>query len=232
MSEPMHRHRLEGLEPENLLAFLALLGLLRSLETARSAWRPRAAWDLDKAPLRPILLLSEPHTQREVSRATAEGACRLAEAYRFPGENPETAAQNDLNYSDHRARQLLENAAAADLEYADIWSALMCDSAARDGRIEATPLCLLFGQSHQHFLERLASVPRTEAPPSRGRGRSAVSLTAAEAIGEALFALWARQDPTPGFRWDPEEDVRYALRANDPSGEKSTTNMEQTGWPL
>jgi len=42
MSAALRCHRLEGLEPDNLLAFLALLGLLRSLETARPAWRPRA----------------------------------------------------------------------------------------------------------------------------------------------------------------------------------------------
>jgi hypothetical protein len=48
-------------------------------------------------------------------------------------------------------------------------------------------------------------------------------LTPAETLEEALFSPWTRQDPTPGFRWDPEEDVRYALRASDPSGEKSTT---------
>lgn len=47
--------------------------------------------------------------------------------------------------------------------------------------------------------------------------------TAAETLQEALFAPWTRQAPTPAFRWDPAEDVRYALRADDPSGEKSTT---------
>ena len=50
-----------------------------------------------------------------------------------------------------------------------------------------------------------------------------VSLTAEKTIDEALFQPWTRQDPTPGFRWDPAEDVRYALRADDPSGGKSTT---------
>jgi hypothetical protein len=42
-------------------------------------------------------------------------------------------------------------------------------------------------------------------------------------LHEALFEPWTRQDPTPAFRWDPAEDVRYALRADDPSGQKSTT---------
>src|SRR5262245_39483829 len=91
----------------------------------------------------------------------------------------------------------------------------MCDAGAKEG--------LLFGQGHQHFLDRLATVPRTDAPPPRGRGRNAVTLTAAEVLHEALFQTWTRQDPTPAFRWDPAEDRRYALRADNPSGEKITT---------
>ena len=148
----------------------------------------------------------------------------MAELYDFSAEKSGDVAQKDLNYADACARRLLSEAAAeGNRERSDLWAALMCDAAARDGRIEATPLCLLFGQGHQHFLERLATVPRTEAPPPRGRGKNRVSVTASETIEEALFFPWTRQDPTPGFRWDPEEDVRYALRASDPSGEKSTT---------
>src|SRR5437868_3119486 len=156
MSEALHRHRLAGFEPDNLLAFLALLGLLRSLESARPTWRPRAAWDLDRAPLRPILLFAEPHAQRAVSEAAAEGVGRLAELYDFSAEKSGDVAQKDLNYADACARRLLSEAAAeGNRERSDLWAALMCDAAARDGRIEATPLCLLFGQGHQHFLERL-----------------------------------------------------------------------------
>lgn len=99
----------------------------------------------------------------------------------------------------------------------------MCDAAAKDDKIEATPLCALFGQGHQHFLDRLATVPSRETPPPRGSGKKAKSISAAETLHEALFQPWTRQDPTPAFRWDPAEDVRYALRADDPSGSKSTT---------
>jgi hypothetical protein len=41
MSETAVFHRLEGLEPNNLLAFLSLLGLLRALETSRPVWHTR-----------------------------------------------------------------------------------------------------------------------------------------------------------------------------------------------
>jgi hypothetical protein len=153
--------------------------------------------------------------------AAAEGADRLAGLYRFPAERGDAAGQLDLNYSPCFARQLLW--VAIDNPTGELWAALMSDAAARESRIEATPLCFLFGQGHQHFLERLVTVARLPAPPARGRGRNAVVLTASETFAEALFMPWMRKDSTPGFRWDPEEDVRYALRADDPSTEKATT---------
>ena len=60
MTDSKRTHRLEGLEPDNLLAFLTLLGFLRALEVARPLWRPRAAWTLNDPPLRPALILAEP----------------------------------------------------------------------------------------------------------------------------------------------------------------------------
>jgi hypothetical protein len=218
-------HRLEGLEPDNLLAFLALLGVLRALEAARPTWRPRAAWDLDKPPLRPVLALREPQPEVAICEAASEGAALLAEDYSFPQNTQAgTARQSDLNYDKKIARELMERVASDEnRRRAELWSALMSDVAERDEKIEATPLCLLFGQGHQHFLDRLADVPRIEAPPPRGRGKKALTPTAAETLHEALFQPWARRDPTPAFRWDPAEDVRYALRADDPSGDKSLT---------
>ncbi|MGH7097944.1 MAG: type I-G CRISPR-associated protein, Cas3-extension family [Stellaceae bacterium] len=223
MSEPARRHRLDGLEPDNLLAFLALLGLLRALEHRHPEWRPRAYWDIDRPPLRPVLMLSEPCEKRAIAEAAAKGIARLADLYTFPAES-QGAAQTDLNYSDRFARCLLKKIAGQqNRDAADLWAALMCDQAARDGRIEATPMCLLFGQGHQHFLARLSEVPRMAAPPLRGRGKNVIELSADDTIEQAVFQPWRREDPTPGFRWDPAEDVRYALRANNPSDEKSTT---------
>jgi hypothetical protein len=224
MSSSGPLHRLDGLEPDNLLAFLALLGLLRALESSHPEWRPRAAWDLDRPPLRPVLILTEVQAAEAICQAAADGIGQLAASYDFVAENGEASPQRDLNYSDRFARRLLiDVVSAGDREQADRWAALMCDAAAKDGKIEATPLCLLFGQGHQHFLERLTAVPRMPAPPPRGRGRQIVTISAAQALHEALFQPWTRQDATPAFRWDPAEDVRYALRASDPSDEKSTT---------
>src|SRR5215471_14762505 len=114
MNEPTRRHRLEGLEPDNLLAFLALLGLLRAIEAARLDWRPRVAWDVEQPPLRPVLVLAEAATCEEISEAAAEGANRLADLYEFPAEDAEIATQKDLNYSAGYARALLSKTAAQD----------------------------------------------------------------------------------------------------------------------
>lgn len=210
-------HRLDGLEPDNLLAFLALLGLLRALEVGDKTLYPRAAWDVETPPLRPRLFLHHAISEEEVSNCAAKGVETIAASHDFGG-------QRDLNYSRAECRALLNQAASVSTadgrERADLLAALMSDAAIKDDKrepVDPTPLCLLFGQGHQHFLERLAAVPRESAPPPRGKGKKAIALSAAECLAEALFQPWRRDDPTFSFRWDPEEDIRYALMAGDPT---------------
>jgi hypothetical protein len=58
-------------------------------------------------------------------------------------------------------------------------------------------------------------VPSLPVPPVKVR-RGDTPPTAAGKIAEALFAPWSRFDETDGFRWDPADDQRYALRFGDP----------------
>ena len=216
-------HRLDGLEPDNLLAFLALLGLLRALDCADreraedDKLRSRVSWDIETPPLRPKLVLVRSSTREEVAEAAATGIELIARNHDFDG-------RKDLNYSRADCRELLtKEAKAANLdsrERADLLTALMSDAAIKNDKkepVDPTPLCLLFGQGHQHFLQRLAVMATEAAPPPRGRGKTATTLSAAECLSEALFEPWHRADPTFSFRWDPEEDVRYALMAGDPT---------------
>lgn len=216
-------HRLDGLEPDNLLAFLALLGLLRSLEREDSTreeedkLRPRAAWDMDQPPLRPRLFVAREISTEEVAKKSDSGLQLLLPSNDF-------GDQKDLTYSRNECRELLDKEAKAacrdERNRADLLAALMSDAALKDDKqepIDPTPLCLLFGQGHQHFLDRIANVPRLAAPPARGKGKKAVSMSAAESLEETLFQPWHRKDSTPSFRWDPDEDVRYAMMAGDPT---------------
>ncbi len=215
-------HVLAGLEPDNLLASLALLGLLRAVRHAEPAWQVRAWWA--GHPVRPRVRTAVPVTPDQLADAAARGCQSLAEVHDF-------GAHADLDYSREEARDLLQSASISshpdDRRAIDLWSALMSDGAVKDdpkdNRVRATPYCLLFGQGHQHFLERLAAVPRGTLPKELAKLKSPPDLNAPEKISEALFSPWDRADATQSFRWDPFEDRRYALRFEDPSTDKALT---------
>ena len=217
------QHRLVGLEPGNLLAFLALLGLLRALEEATPAWpRPRVAWSVDDPPVRPVLYLAEAVGRDAILTATAAGIQRLAALHRF-------GTLKDLKLAPEVATEELRRAAGSDRYTADLWAALASDAAVRERNkateVEPTPLCLIFGQGHQHFLERLQTVPR-QRQPDRGPKRNQPTVSETDCLSEALFTPWVRPDATPSFRWDPHEDVRYAHRATDPTNAKTKATTQ------
>jgi hypothetical protein len=204
--------RLVGLEPDNLLAIMALLGLLRALETAeRPNWHPRALWDLDTAPLRPTLQLRETVTREAVCEAAAEGLLKLAKAHDFGG-----LAKLKLSPDEARERltQAAQCAADGDRRAAEMWSALVSDAAikAKADAVERTPFCLL-DVAQTSFLKNLAEVC---VLPKRGDRQIYFS----QAIDRALFSAWRREDQTPSFRWDPMEDSRHAYRWAAPTDEK------------
>ena len=204
-----NEHRLDGLEPDNLLAFLALLGLLHALEEAEPTWRPRVRWSVDEPPLRPLLETRVPVGADDVAEAAERGIAVVVERHEF-------AALKDLNVTGEEMRSELQ--ARRDTPAGTVWAALGSDAAVKDGgTVESTPYCTIFGQGHQHFLERLRVVPGFSEPPKRGRGKKARTLTGAETLSEALFEPWERIDQTKSFRWDPNEDVRYAHRHANPS---------------
>lgn len=209
--------RLLGLEPDNLLAFLALLGTMRCLDESRPHWNARVRWS--GAPWRPELLLSGEVDEDTVVAALSDAAQPLAEDYDFGG-------RDDLKFPRAEARDLLSDAAASERDGRErLWSAIVSDGATKGETavVVAPPLCTMLGQGHQHFLKRLAMVTRGILPSSLAKAKRPPSLTDPEYFREALFAPWERDDPTDAFRWDPAEDRRYALRDVDPSGDPATT---------
>jgi len=203
-------HRLDGLEPDNLLAFMALLGLLRTLEEVTD-WRPRVSWTVEKPPLRPALRVPQGVDHDAIVQSAAEGLDLLAQYHEFDGLAdltlpPENAARKlrEITSSTNQNRYII-----------DLWAALVSDAAiSRDGeKVEPTPLCLMFGQGHQHFLKRLKSVPQQKTPPERGQRRSKITvseelslLTVAprRRVGEVRLTVLGGQRESHGdfiFRW-------------------------------
>jgi len=214
----MSEHRLNGLEPDNLLAFLALLGLLRALEAARPDLKPRTCWDIDNLPVRPVLYVKQALTETEVAEAAAEGIALLAEHHNFD--------RADLNHTRQEARILLaaaqKGASPTDRYAADLLSCLMNDAAIKiedkNETIEPTPLCLQSGSGHQHFLQRLKDVPLTQYAAKDKKGKKKPIRNGTECLSKAIFSGWLRDDElASSFRWEPEDGVRYALMAGDPT---------------
>ncbi len=204
-------HRLDGLEPDNLLAFMALLGLLRVLEHAKSEWRPRVGWTIDNPPLRPCLHLHVPAAQAEIAAAAASGIADLARAHVFD--------RDKLAFSQEEARKALQEVATTEASSDDgaLWAALISDVAKREDKdnVDRTPFCLL-DVAQTAFLKALREVALPSSNPKVGR--KVTSLP--EALDSALFRPWAVKDDTVSFRWDPVEDSRYALRATAPTTDK------------
>lgn len=192
---------LKGIEPDNLLSILALFGLLRALERARPQWSARASWA--GPPWCAILHLASPATETEVAVAADEGVLAHVPDYRrVIGE------RSDVKFIDREALRAFLTGASASRCGAELAGSLTSEyPLKKDGASYAAPLVMMFGQGHQHFLERLVSV--SESADSSWRDP--------DVMERALFQPWQRTDPTDAFRWDPQEDQRYALRFRDPS---------------
>jgi hypothetical protein len=153
--------------------------------------------------------------------AVAKGCEVLTQAHGFEG-------RKDLSFSVMDARKLLDETARtatpANRLNSDLVSALICDGASKDEEaVRATPYCAMFGQGHQHFLERLETIPKGTPPKKLSKKLSATDLNSVEKLEQALFRPWLRIDATQSFRWDPLEDRRYALRFEDPSSDEALT---------
>lgn len=199
---------MSGLEPDDLLAFLALLGLLRALEAARPEWQPHASWT--GPPWTARLHLAESTQKMAVARAANEGIAALAGRFDVDGrKNVDFRAEDYRRY----AKRLRSDATKAMLA-----SALTAEwPRKKDGGLAAAPLVMMFGQGWQNFLERLVDVPCGKLPNRLRKLRSPPDMNDPAKIAEALFEPWRREDDADGFRWDPEDDQRYALRFDDPS---------------
>jgi CRISPR-associated endonuclease Cas3-HD len=190
---------LSGLESDNLLAFLAMLGLLRALESVKPSWRPGVFWH-GSPPVARVHLKAEV-AQDEMLAATESGIIEIGQTYWFD--------RNDLRYQKHEFRDLAKDA-EGDRERTLLLAALASDACTRDdGSVEPTPLCAMFGQGHQHFLTRLHAMAVRDHPANMLD------------LSRALFESWRYDDDAESFRWDPIEDRRYAHQFGDPSEPKN-----------
>ena len=189
---------LPGFDGHNLLAFLALLGLLTALVRSRPEWNPRASW----VGVTPRLHISAEASRDQIARAVLEGITEFGALMKF---GPLFA---NLKLEREEFSKLQEQISP------EIMAVLGSDGATYDRNIvEYPPLCTMLGAGHQNFLERLENATHVD---DREYDKTI------KKIKNVLFEKWAYKDQGSKitFRWDPREYRPHAHRAKDPSNEK------------
>ena len=201
---------LMALEAANPLAFLSALGVLRTLERCelgqgvRLSWTRRDGW-------RPTLHFDREMTEQRLVETLTAKLAGTEDELQF------NALGDDLTVPPAVFRQFALQAAAIarphDRVAADFAAAFGCEATKTDddeasSRIQDTALRTMAGAGHQHFV---------------GFMRNIIRATKADHIRKSLFEPWRYDDSVTNLtlRWDPVDDVRYALRWSNPSGDKT-----------
>lgn len=210
---------LGGLSADNLLAYLAALGTLRTATLAMPEQNLRMSWENSDGAWRAHLhcadamdrheLIERLHTQLQGGETLA--ALQLADDL-------------TISLSDFRNALLDSQGAscATDRRNADFLAAFGSEAVESrlngkpTGQITDTAFRTMSGAGHQHFL---------------GTIRTLIADTTKEHIDKSLFNTWAYDDPLEkhSLRWDPMDDIRYALRWGNPSGDRNR-KMSGSMW--
>lgn len=198
---------LAGLDGGNPLGFLAALGTLRALAAARPGCGWRMSWAREPGGWRPRLHATDPLSAEEV-------VAWLAHYLPATSAHPAFSLGDDLKATPEEYRSYAIEAAFAaspdDRSWADFAAAFACeavvDARGKQPLVRDTAFRTMSGAGHQHLLAFM---------------RNILESIEASHLESALFSAWTYDDPLENatLRWDPTDDIRYALRWRDPSGD-------------
>ncbi|HEY8549224.1 MAG TPA: hypothetical protein VIL35_04645 [Vicinamibacterales bacterium] len=205
---------LPGLDPQNPLAFLAALGVLRALDdrAVRTGGRPpRLGFRGDARPM-PVIVSDIPGIEELIPVLLQDAADRASDAvltlaYDASGRrvaHGSPGASYDLKPPPAVARELLEEAVAQGGSTLRLAAAFFSD-VVRDNKGATKPTAFHFTAGQQEFLAMVTEL------------RAKVT---AEDFREALIGPWLGRSQLPSLSWDATASRNYALRASDPSKEK------------
>ena len=196
---------LTGLDGSNPLGFLAAIGTLRTAAQAEPRVDYRMEWRAHHGTWIPALSGN--------GTPSAEALIELLAHALRRHPAPEFDFAQNLNVSSGAFSAVAADAqrqvTMQDRRYADFIVSYGCELfVTKDGTIQDTSLRTMSGAGHQHFL---------------GTMNDLVANTSEAHLRRSLFATWDYADDKLGLRWDPEEDRRYALRWDNPSGDTIKT---------
>jgi len=207
----------KGLASSSVLAYLAVIGLLRTVSGriagTSMSWSWQGWW-------RPTL-----HVPAEMDE---EALLDLLEAeFKVGSESPYWPVKFQLGGPTDEFLQRLQNVAALtrsdDRTRADWWSSYGSETVERENEkgkrgVEFSPWIYLHGQGGQHFLDALRAIQNEDPKLQATRQR----------LREALFSLWAYQARAQSVlptRWDPIDTQNHATCARNPNKDKNKPCM-------
>ncbi|MBX3441387.1 MAG: hypothetical protein KF774_03195 [Planctomyces sp.] len=208
---------LRGLDGTNPLAFLAALGTLRALTLGRPELGVRMCWSRHAAWNPCLLFECEQPAEDQLAELLHQSLTGRESSPEFNAIGQDLTVEPAV-FRDF-ARSAAKEATPKARTTADFAAAYGCDALTTEvsgGRIiQDTALRTMSGTGHQHFLAFV---------------RNIIMATTASHIAKSLFRLWQYNDPVQNLtlRFDPIDDVRYALQWRDPSGDprrKTTGSM-------
>lgn len=213
----MSELHLTGLRADNPLAFLAALGTLRVAATIYGACAVRLRWQASSGAWMPTLNLRKseggapigPIDEDELTRQLHQWTSQSTGRQAFAIADDLTLGIDEFRAISLKARA---TACASDRAFADFMAAFGSDvieqreNGKATGKIADTAFRTMSGAGHQHFL---------------GFMRTLADDTEPDHLRRSLFVPWQYEDALEShtMRWDPIDDVRYALRWRDSSGD-------------
>jgi hypothetical protein len=195
---PTETHLCRGPDAGQLIGFLCSLGLLEAATRSLPEHKVRLGFEWHDVGFRPILSISP-----AIGRPTLVVQVHAWIARRA-GSAELTRLGDDLPCQPERfevvARDLL---AAADPASTALLASL---GFAGSKGFADTAFRTMSGAGHQHFLQFARRIAADTTP---------------EHVEHCLFEPWGYGDPAPSLRFDPADDRRYALRADDPARSSS-----------
>lgn len=205
-----HEIAFPGLRAEKPLGFLAALGALRVASGVHGTDRATLRWQAAGEAWTPLLRVQGGSVdERQFVESLHVWMQRSSGRDAF-------AIGDDLTLSPQAFRMASEKAAtqadAADHDHADFIAAFGCDAVEQvengkaSGKMADTAFRTMSGAGHQHFLGFMRTLAADCTP---------------DHLQRTLFLPWRYDDPLEShtMRWDPRDDVRYALRWRDSSGD-------------
>lgn len=194
-------HLCEGPDAGQLLGFLCSLGLLDAATRSLPDKSVRMGFRWHAVGWRPVLSVDAPLETDELVAVLHDWISRQVDVAEH------NLLGDDLPCPVEAFVELAHEAAGApDRATADRLAAFGV-AHADDDRIEDTAFRTMSGAGHQHFI---------------GFSRQIAATTTADQVRAALFSPWTYEDPGPSMRFDPADDRRYALRADNPSNASSS----------